>query len=157
GDAATFQDFVTQTSQSLAIFVEAIVATSQSSVMLVERMDEIRNKVDAILAIIAEINGIAGQTNLLALNAAIEAARAGEAGRGFAVVADEVRALSNRSSGFSENIRALVNDVHSAVVGAEDALRQLAQRDMSFALQSKDTIETMMTSLQATNTQILGV
>ncbi len=157
GDQGTFQDFVTQTSQTLTLFVEATIATSHSSVMLVERMDEIRSKVDAILAIIDEINGIAGQTNLLALNAAIEAARAGEAGRGFAVVADEVRALSSRSSGFAENIRSLVNDVHGAVISAEDALRQLAERDMSFALHSKQQIEEMMTSLQATNTQIVGV
>lgn len=157
GDTGTFQDFVTQTSETLSLFVEATIATSHSSVMLVERMDEIRSKVDAILGIIEEINGIAGQTNLLALNAAIEAARAGEAGRGFAVVADEVRALSSRSSGFAENIRSLVNDVHGAVLGAEEALRQLAERDMSFALHSKTQIEEMMTSLQATNTQIVGV
>ncbi len=157
GDEGTFQDFVTQTSNTLSLFVEATIATSHSSVMLVERMDEIRDKVDAILAIIDEINAIAGQTNLLALNAAIEAARAGEAGRGFAVVADEVRALSNRSSGFAENIRLLVNDVHGAVIGAEDALRQLAERDMSFALHSKTQIEEMMTSLQSTNSQIVGV
>lgn len=157
GDAGTFHEFVSQTSNTLSLFVEATIATSHSSVMLVERMDEIRMKVDAILAIIEEINGIAGQTNLLALNAAIEAARAGEAGRGFAVVADEVRALSSRSSGFAENIRSLVNDVHGAVIGAEDALRQLAERDMSFALHSKTQIEEMMTSLQATNTQIVGV
>lgn len=155
--AGTFQDFVTQTSDTLSLFVEATIATSHSSVMLVERMDEIRCKVDAILGIIEEINGIAGQTNLLALNAAIEAARAGEAGRGFAVVADEVRALSNRSSGFADNIRSLVSDVHGAVIGAEEALRQLAERDMSFALHSKQQIEEMMTSLQATNSQIMGV
>jgi methyl-accepting chemotaxis protein len=157
GDAGSFQDFVSQTSETLSLFVEATIATSHSSVMLVERMDEIRSKVDAILGIIEEINGIAGQTNLLALNAAIEAARAGEAGRGFAVVADEVRALSSRSSGFAENIRSLVSDVHGAVIGAEDALRQLAERDMSFALHSKTQVEEMMTALQATNTQIVGV
>lgn len=157
GDAGSFQDFVAQTSETLSLFVEATIATSHSSVMLVERMDEIRSKVDAILGIIEEINGIAGQTNLLALNAAIEAARAGEAGRGFAVVADEVRALSSRSSGFAENIRSLVSDVHGAVLGAEDALRQLAERDMSFALHSKTQVEEMMTALQATNTQIVGV
>ena len=156
GDAGSFQDFVEHTSSTLTLFVETMSSTSQSSITLVKRMDEIRDKVDAILAIIAEINSIAGQTNLLALNAAIEAARAGEAGRGFAVVADEVRTLSNRSSGFAENIRLLVNDVSGAVKGAESELRQLADRDMSFALHSKNRVEDMMLSLQGTNTQVVG-
>ena len=155
--AGTFQDFVEQTSETLSVFVEATIKTSQSTVLLVERMDEIRSKVDAILSIIEEINGIAGQTNLLALNAAIEAARAGEAGRGFAVVADEVRALSSRSSGFAGNIRSLVNDVHSAVLEAEGTLHLLAEHDMSFALKTKHQVEEMMGSLQSTNSQILGV
>lgn len=156
-DNGTFQDFVAQTSETLSLFVEATIATSHSSVMLVERMDEIRIKVDSILGIIDEINGIADQTNLLALNAAIEAARAGDAGRGFAVVADEVRVLSSRSTGFAENIRSLVSDVHGAVLGAEGALKQLAERDMSFALHSKTHVEEMMNSLQQTNTQVLAV
>ncbi|MFT3931721.1 MAG: methyl-accepting chemotaxis protein [Spongiibacteraceae bacterium] len=156
-DTGTFQDFVEKTSETLSIFVQATVKTSQSTVVLVEGMDEIRSKVDAILDIIDEINGIAGQTNLLALNAAIEAARAGEAGRGFAVVADEVRALSSRSSGFAENIRALVNDVHAAVLGAEKSLHDLSEHDISFALKTKENVEDMMSSLQGTNTQIVGV
>jgi len=150
------QDFIEQTSSTLAMFVEETISTSQSSVMLVERIDEISSKVDAILAIINEINGIASQTNLLALNAAIEAARAGDAGRGFAVVADEVRALSNRSGGFADNIRSLVNDVHNAVLSAEGALHKLAGRDMSFALHSKIQIEEMMATLQVANTQTIG-
>jgi methyl-accepting chemotaxis protein len=120
-------------------------------------MDVIREKVDSILTILVEINAIAGQTNLLALNAAIEAARAGEAGRGFAIVADEVRTLSSRSHGFAESIRLLVSDVHDAVQGAEQALRQLADHDMSFTLRSKQEVERMMTGLQATNDQIMAV
>jgi len=153
--SSAFQNFVEQTSNTLSLFVEETVATSYASVTLVERMDEISSKVDAILGIIDGIKGIASQTNLLALNAAIEAARAGDAGRGFAVVADEVRALSNRSGGFSENIRALVNDVHSSVSAAEGSLRQLAERDMSFALHSKVRIEETLGSLQGANGQII--
>jgi methyl-accepting chemotaxis protein len=156
-NAGNFQDFVSNIAKTLGAFVDATVSTSQSSMDLVQRMDVIRIKVDSILTILVEINAIAGQTNLLALNAAIEAARAGEAGRGFAIVADEVRTLSSRSHGFAESIRLLVNDVHDAVQGAEQALQQLAEHDMSFTSRSKQEVEHMMSGLKATNTQIMGV
>ncbi|MCY1269408.1 Methyl-accepting chemotaxis protein (MCP) signaling domain protein [compost metagenome] len=155
--AVNFQEFIQATQETLGLFVEASLETSRTSRQLVERMDRVTQKIGEILQSTEDMDAIAKQTNLLALNAAIEAARAGESGRGFAVVADEVRALSNRSTQFSAAIRQHVDVVYREIRDAEGAITQLAEQDMSFALDSRQKVQRMLDDLDALNRHTLTV
>ena len=95
---------------------------AQSMSQAIENMERIKDSNDGILDMMKVISDIAEQTNLLALNAAIEAARAGEQGRGFAVVADEVRSLSNRSHESTKRISDLLDTASADVKSGSEAV-----------------------------------
>ena len=99
--------------------IENLSVTIDDAANVIANLSE---KSDEIASVVDTIRGIAEQTNLLALNAAIEAARAGEQGRGFAVVADEVRTLASRTQESTQNIQQIIESLHSGVKQAVSSI-----------------------------------
>ncbi len=123
----------------------------------VNSLSEQSKKINSVLSV---IGGIAEQTNLLALNAAIEAARAGEQGRGFAVVADEVRSLASRTQDSTLEINEMLSELHNlvtAAVGAMQASQQSCNRSVESSRaisESLGAVTTSVTTINDMSTQI---
>ncbi len=139
--------FAVETEKLLNYFVEQVLNTSKESMYLMQRLDDMSEKVDGVFSLLGDMKDIASQTNLLALNAAIEAARAGEAGRGFAVVADEVRKLSRKSDDFSEEISQLTTDMKKALAAAAEVVNKVVSADMNVALDGKKQVAEMSVTM----------
>ena len=136
--------------------VEATTESVQSVASKVEQAVTIMNELEAtsenIGSVVGVISGIAEQTNLLALNAAIEAARAGEQGRGFAVVADEVRALASRTQESTHEINTIVEKLQQNANSAVNVMRgghEAVESCVNEALNAKEALAEIQTQIQS--------
>ncbi|WED23833.1 methyl-accepting chemotaxis protein [Vibrio sp. JC009] len=127
--------------------VEKVVETIQQLAQNITKAETVINKLETqskdIDSVLVVIRNIAEQTNLLALNAAIEAARAGEHGRGFAVVADEVRTLASKVQGSTEEIQVMIEALQSGANNAVEAM----QSSISYSDASVEVAKVAQTTL----------
>ncbi len=143
--AAQGRERLSGTIESIRELTDNVLDSSHQAEGLAERTLSISKILDVIRA-------IANQTNLLALNAAIEAARAGEAGRGFAVVADEVRSLAQRTSASTTEIEGLINGVQKSTQQTAQALRVTATQAGMTLEQAAATSEALSVIISSTST-----
>jgi len=150
GAAADAEDLVGNSKQTLLKTVRVIDGLAEQVTHGVSVIADLSKESDSIGGVLDVIRSIAEQTNLLALNAAIEAARAGEAGRGFAVVADEVRTLASRTQKSTQEIQQMIQRLQAGIKGAIELISNLKQSSQS----SVDEIRQVEVALNQISTAV---
>ncbi|EXJ11126.1 MULTISPECIES: methyl-accepting chemotaxis protein [Nitrincola] len=138
---------VTETAQGM----EQLAQEVESAALVINDLSEDARKIGSVVDVIRDI---AEQTNLLALNAAIEAARAGEQGRGFAVVADEVRSLASRTQDSTREIQSMVSHLQEAALRSTQVMRSgetKAQEGVVHSTKAREALDEIMSAIDAIN------
>ena len=139
-------DFLKDANNAILELTKDIQSSAATEIELAHRIQQLSSDATQVKDILVVIGDIADQTNLLALNAAIEAARAGEHGRGFAVVADEVRKLAERTQKSLQEINATINVIVQAIVDSSDQMTSNSKKVESLATTACD-VETKINNM----------
>ncbi|MFB2660612.1 methyl-accepting chemotaxis protein [Shewanella mangrovisoli] len=151
---------VRMSEESLTKAMEYVTTMSQESMQAKVAVSKVAESSTNISRILEVISSIAAQTNLLALNAAIEAARAGEQGRGFAVVADEVRALASKTQSSTDDISVLIDALQQEVNSASgiiDKGAERAQMAVSQTEQALTSLNSMVSQIEEISSQVTHI
>lgn len=138
------QDAISKTTQTLALI-------TKEQTRLAEDLTQLSEDAEKVNGVLAVISGIADQTNLLALNAAIEAARAGEHGRGFAVVADEVRQLATRTQDSLNQTSTIITSIVSAITKTAEQMQHSSGQFTHLLDHSNEAMSHILTSTESMN------
>jgi hypothetical protein len=152
--AAGASDSGREVIHEIASNLHSVAEKTQQTARSVETLNERAGQIGGIVQLIKEI---ADQTNLLALNAAIEAARAGEQGRGFAVVADEVRKLAERTSTATSEISSLVASIQTEIHGAKTQMELEADQSNAFSRKGEEASKSMRQLLDVSRGMELAI
>lgn len=136
--------------------ISTVLHMSKQGLQVVYSLDDVVKEVSGVENTVKGIEAINRQTAILALNARIEAARAGDAGKGFSVVAEEIRALSKQIDDMSEEIRVQMRRTHAGVTDGHKKLKELASLDMSDHLLAKERLEKVMAAIICQSRDLSG-
>jgi len=134
-----------------------VESASQAETALAQRLDQMSHDAEQVKQILTVISDIADQTNLLALNAAIEAARAGEHGRGFAVVADEVRKLAERTQSSLTEINATINVIVQSIIDSSEQMGRNAKNIQRLSTVSSGVEATILSTTHVMEESVASV
>lgn len=154
GEGLDFESLWREIEGVLHTFVNAATENSRVAKRLLEEMTATSTQFLGVLTMLDEVKKIADQTNLLAINATVEAARAGQAGKGFAVVAGEVRNLSVHSNKFSNKIGDEVSGIAQALNGVENTISKIARQEAELVTQTDSRVKDLTAKLQSFNAQV---